>query len=171
MRTQSLLTLAAITLTACHMFHSSPTPAATAVVRAANGDSLGVISFYVEDDNQGVDIKGALRGLTPGAHGIHLHAVGACDGAAFTSAGPHINPAAAHHGLSNPQGPHAGDLPNITAASDGTAKVDLDSQKSLTIASLKDADGSAIVVHAAQDDQMTDPAGNSGARVACGVIR
>ena len=78
-----------------------------------------------------------LRGLTPGLHGIHLHAVGTCDGPAFTSAGPHINPSAAHHGLSNPQGPHAGDLPNITADANGNANVDLDSQKSVTVASLK----------------------------------
>jgi Cu-Zn family superoxide dismutase len=169
MRRISFLAIAVAALSGCHMFHSSPKPAATAVVRASNGDSLGVVSFV--DDDGGVEIKGTLRGLTPGVHGIHLHAVGACDGVAFTSAGPHINPAGTHHGLSNPQGPHAGDLQNITADANGNASVDLDSQKGVSIASLKDADGSAIVVHATEDDQRSDPAGNSGARVACGVIR
>lgn len=168
MRSATILTLAAVSLAGCHMFHSSPKPAATAVVRGSNGDSLGVVSFT--DDDGGVEIKGTLRGLTPGVHGIHLHAVGMCEGT-FTSAGPHINPAGAHHGLSNPQGPHAGDLPNISADANGNASIDLDSQKGVSIASLKDADGSAIVVHATADDQRSDPAGNSGARVACGVIR
>jgi superoxide dismutase, Cu-Zn family len=154
----------------CHLFHGHPTPGATAVVRSASGDSLGVLSFYGGDADDGVHIKGTLAGLRAGVHGIHLHAVGSCTGPAFTSAGPHINPNSMHHGLDNPQGPHAGDLPNMTVGSNGVANVDV-TTKRVSLAALKDADGSAIVVHADPDDQRSDPAGNSGARVACGVIQ
>jgi Cu-Zn family superoxide dismutase len=167
MRLRDFAVPALLVLAACglHLGHS---PAdATATVHAANGDSLGELSFY--STSSGVRVSGELHGLSAGQHGIHLHAVGLCEGPAFTTAGGHINPASAHHGLSNPQGPHAGDMPNISAGSNGEADVDITTTR-VTLAQLKDADGSSIVVHAAADDQMSDPAGNSGARVACGVI-
>lgn len=148
--------------------HSGSEATMSAVVRAPSGDSLGTLT--VSPTATGVRITGDLRGLATGAHGIHVHAVGSCTAPDFASAGGHLNPAAMKHGLENPAGPHAGDLPNITANSSGQAHVDV-STTHATQAQLMDADGSAIVVHATQDDQKTDPAGNSGARVACGVVR
>jgi len=145
---------------AANLVDAAGRPVGTLTLRDASGGS--------------VRIDGQLRGLPAGAHGIHFHAVGRCDaGVAFASAGAHFNPASRKHGLENVDGPHAGDLPNLSIASDGsgsfrtnTTRVTLGSDA----ASLIDADGSAVVVHAAQDDQRTDPAGNSGARIACGVI-
>jgi Cu-Zn family superoxide dismutase len=124
-----------------------------------------------------VHVDGQVRGLQPGSHGIHFHAVGRCDGAAslaFASAGAHYNPGNRRHGLSAPDGPHAGDAPNLTANSDGRGTVNFTTDRvTLTDgpATLNDADGSALVIHALGDDQVTDPSGNSGARIACGVVR
>lgn len=113
------------------------------------------------------------NGIPAGKHGIHLHQVGKCDGPAFTSAGPHWNPAGRKHGLANSAGPHAGDFANIEATGSGklTTTLALGAME-LTGAtgSLLDADGAAIVIHAKPDDNMTDPSGNSGDRIICGVI-
>lgn len=140
------------------------------------GASIG--SAIVWQDPLGVvHVDGQARGLLPGAHGIHFHAVGRCDGAgdpAFASAGAHYNPGNRKHGLSASDGPHAGDAPNITVGSDGNARVDFTTDRvTLTggAATLNDTDGSALVIHAVGDDQITDPSGNSGARIACGVVR
>jgi Cu-Zn family superoxide dismutase len=115
--------------------------------------------------------------LPHGIHGIHVHAVGRCEPPDFASAGPHWNPEGKKHGLSNPQGPHAGDLPNVDVAADGVLG------QAVTLANatltgpagdprvLLDADGAALVIHAQADDNMTDPSGNSGARIACAVIQ
>jgi Cu-Zn family superoxide dismutase len=108
----------------------------------------------------------------PGTHGIHLHMTGTCD-APFTTAGAHWNPTARQHGLQNAAGPHLGDLPNIEVGADSSANV----QVSATGGTLRgadgllDADGAAIIVHATADDNKTDPSGNSGARIACGVVK
>jgi Cu-Zn family superoxide dismutase len=155
--------------TACHRQIETGTSAGVvADLRTATGASVGTLR--VGSSQQGVRITGSLTGLAPGVHGIHLHTVGRCDGTDFTSAGGHFNPTGAQHGMQNSMGPHAGDLPNITANASGQASVDLSTSRA-TIAALLDADGTAIVVHAAADDQRTDPSGNSGARVACGVLR
>jgi Cu-Zn family superoxide dismutase len=105
-------------------------------------------------------------------HGTHLHATGRCDPPGFTTAGGHLNPAARQHGLRNPAGPHLGDLPNLTVAANGTGRMEATIAATLTPgqAPLFDADGTALVVHAGPDDMVTDPAGNSGARIACTVI-
>ncbi|HEU4698763.1 MAG TPA: superoxide dismutase family protein [Gemmatimonadales bacterium] len=145
---------------------------ATATMRSSTGASLGVLRL--EPVAAGVRIAGTLTGLTPGEHGIHLHAVGRCEPPAFTSAGGHFNPTDKQHGLHNPAGPHAGDLPVIRANDAGVATVDLTTPRvtldSAATTGLFDADGTALVVHAGPDDQQSDPAGNSGARVACGVV-
>jgi Cu-Zn family superoxide dismutase len=143
-------------------------PFATATLQLASGESVGTLTFHPYDNS--IYIFGDVNRLTPGQHGIHLHAVGKCEGPAFTTAGPHVNPMSKHHGLQNPAGPHAGDLENITADANGHATVILVTDRTTTDA-LLDSDGSAIVVHATQDDQVTDPAGNSGARFACGVLQ
>jgi superoxide dismutase, Cu-Zn family len=143
---------------------------ASATLRDAQGQELGTLTL--RRAGQGIVVEGRLSGLPEGPHGIHLHAVGRCE-APFESAGPHWNPANRQHGTQNPQGPHAGDLPNLNATGDGIADV-----AGITPAGrmsgdggLLDADGAALVVHASADDYRTDPSGNSGARVACGVIQ
>lgn len=147
--------------------------AATANVMDLEGKSLGVLEFTMMDGN--VHITGALTGLPGGDRGIHIHETGDCDAAGkFESAGGHFNPTDHQHGTENPEGPHAGDLPNISATAEGGgALVDITAE-GVTLGegdnSLFDADGSAIVVHADADDYRSDPAGNSGERIACGVI-
>jgi Cu-Zn family superoxide dismutase len=114
-----------------------------------------------------------FTGLPPGEHGFHIHETGKCD-PPFESAGGHFNPTSKQHGKDNPAGPHAGDLPNLMVPSSGTVKVD-PTVKELLLddgrAALLDADGAALVVHEKADDYKSDPAGNSGKRLACGVIR
>ena len=144
---------------------------ATAQIEDAQGNVVGNAQFT--EGTGGLVVSVEAEGLAPGEHGIHLHETGACDPPAFESAGGHINPAEAQHGLENPAGPHAGDLPGMTVADDGTAAYEATTDL-VTLsggdAALLDADGSAIVVHADADDQATDPTGNSGDRVACGIV-
>ena len=108
-----------------------------------------------------------------GEHGLHFHAVGTCEGPDFKSAGGHLNPEGHQHGMLNPMGSHLGDLPNFIADAQGHAQLQiaLDQLPDKLLPHLFDADGTAIVVHAAADDYRTDPSGNSGARIACGVLR
>src|SRR6478735_3269720 len=145
---------------------------ATIALAAASGSLVsGRLSAMAMTD--GVHITGDVGGLAPGStHGLHVHEKGDCSAADASSAGPHFNPAGTAHG--NPQGGahHAGDLPNITAGSDGVAHVNVHvSGMTLGGAASSNIIGRALVVHAAADDYTSQPAGNSGARVACGVIR
>jgi superoxide dismutase, Cu-Zn family len=158
----------------CRTIPVSGARSAIANLSDANGREVGTLRF-TDQGAAGVLVTGDLRNLTSGQHGIHFHAVSRCDAAgAFASAGGHFNPTSRKHGLENPDGPHAGDLPNLEIGANMTG-----SYRAITTRvtlgndaqSLLDADGSAVVVHATADDQRTDPAGNSGARVACGVIR
>jgi len=145
----------------------------SAALRSASGTSVGTLRLSQTGD--GVRIRGTLTGLQPGVHGIHFHTVGRCDPPSFESAGPHFNPTNALHGLQNPLGPHAGDLPNVTVNAAGEAAVDLSTTRATfdpsTPRGLIGGDGTALIVHADPDDQHTDPSGNSGARIACGVVR
>ncbi len=147
------------------------TDTATAELRNAQGQVVGAGTFT--DVSGGVRIVVEVRDLPPGEKGVHIHAVGKCDPPGFTSAGGHFNPGRRQHGLLNPQGPHAGDLPNIRVDDDGNGRLETMTERVTVTAgptSILDADGSALVVHAAPDDFKTDPTGNSGARIACGVI-
>jgi len=110
------------------------------------------------------------RGLPAGTHGAHVHMVGRCDAPDFTTAGGHWNPTARQHGAQNPAGPHEGDLPNLIVGTDGRGTVAATVPGAM-MAGLLDADGGAIVVHAQADDLRTDPSGNSGGRIACGVFQ
>lgn len=107
--------------------------------------------------------------LPVGMHGLHVHSVGRCDTPDFTSAGPHWNPGERKHGVQNPAGSHAGDLVNVPVAANG-ALGETVTVAGASFAGLNDADGSALVLHAAADDYRTDPSGNSGARIACAVL-
>jgi len=142
-----------------------------AAITDASGHDLG--SLMLTDGSGGITVSGTLRGLPPGEHGIHVHTTGACDAPAFTTAGGHWNPTSKMHGSQNPAGPHLGDMMNITVGADSSVAVQLTtSGGSLHGADmLMDADGAAVVMHAKGDDYKTDPSGNSGDRVACGVIK
>jgi superoxide dismutase, Cu-Zn family len=148
---------------------------AVAIIYDINGAPIG--TAQLSQDSRGlVNVEIASLALPAGTHGIHFHSVGQCDGGstAFSTAGAHYNPLGKEHGLDNPRGPHAGDAPNLVTPIGGVGKVDFSTSRvSLTpgTISLFDADGSSIVVHANADDQMSQPAGNSGARIACGVVR
>jgi Cu-Zn family superoxide dismutase len=147
-------------------------PAASAVMRSSSGERLGTLHLYATTNGR-LRVVGTLTGIPAGLHGIHMHAVGQCEGPGFESAGGHFNPDGKAHGLENPAGPHIGDAPNITADASTRAEVNLLMAGSLDARKLgyiNDADGVSIVVHASADDQRTDPSGNSGARIACGVI-
>ena len=139
-----------------------------ALVNSA-GQSVGTVSAWQTAGGVGLRIEAS--GLPHGVHGIHVHAVGRCDGPKFESAGSHWNPAARKHGLSNPAGPHGGDLPNVTVAANGVLSTIVTVPgASLGSPGLADADGAALVIHAAADDNMTDPSGNSGDRIACAIL-
>jgi Cu-Zn family superoxide dismutase len=142
----------------------------------ATGSTVGWVRL-VEDGAGTVHVNVHVAGLTPGLHGIHIHAIAAC-GPTFAAAGPHYNPLGAQHGLANPSGPHAGDLPNLVVNPEGVGHLDT-TTSTVTIkvgpTTLFDqtaaAVGSSFIIHAAEDDQLTDATnGNSGARVACAVI-
>lgn len=141
----------------------------------ANGQSIGSVRAW--QTAGGVTFRIDASGLPHGIHGIHVHSVGRCDPPGFASAGPHWNPAGRKHGFNSPAGPHAGDLPNLEVAANGVLgqTVTLPNANLLappgTPGALLDADGAALVIHASADDYMTDPSGNSGARIACAVIQ
>ena len=134
----------------------------------ASGQSVGSVRAW--QTSGGVSFRIDAAGLPHGIHGVHVHAVGRCEGPEFTSAGSHWNPANRKHGTNNPDGPHAGDMPNVEVAANGTLGTTV-VLPGATMATLLDPDGSALVLHAAADDYTTDPSGNSGARIACAVIQ
>jgi len=137
----------------------------------AKGDSIGTATLSTAPG--GVKIALAVKGLVPGAHAIHVHQTAKCEGPAFTSAGGHFNPEHKQHGIDNPQGPHAGDMPNFTVDSTGHSTATV-MAPGITLAdgphSVFTGGGTALVIHEKADDMKSDPAGNAGARVVCGII-
>jgi Cu-Zn family superoxide dismutase len=132
-------------------------------LKNAQGQSVGSVSLSPARSG-GVSMAFDLKNLPPGRHAIHFHESAKCEAPAFESAGPHYNPETRKHGLFNPDGPHAGDANNFTVRKDGTAKGNLVASRMTLNAR------TALVVHAQADDLKTDPAGNSGDRIACGVV-
>jgi Cu-Zn family superoxide dismutase len=167
----ALIGLTLFAISGCASIGQLPTQRlASAVLKSAKGLPAGTALVAAAGDTVSVSI--AAAGLGVGIHGVHLHSVGKCEAPAFASAGPHLNPAMREHGQANPKGSHLGDLPNlvIAEAATGTLTFDLPGSRSEVEAALFDADGAALVIHAAADDYRTDPTGNSGARIACGAL-
>ena len=143
---------------------------ASAVLKDPKGNEVGQVTLT--EVPTGVLLSLDLDGFPAGDHALHIHAVGKCEGPKFESAGPHFNPKNKEHGLKNPQGPHAGDMPNIHIPKSGKVKIEvLNQMVSLSGKNaLLDDDGSAIVIHEGADDYTSDPAGHAGNRLACGVV-
>jgi Cu-Zn family superoxide dismutase len=145
---------------------------ARAELRDRDGRSVGVATLKAT--KRGVRIGVEVSGLAPGRHGFHIHEAGRCDQPDFATAGGHFNPTSMQHGMENPAGPHAGDLPNLVVGEAGTGSLTTVNPY-LTLGTgaaddlLRDG-GTSVMIHAGPDDYYTDPAGDSGARVACGVI-
>ena len=154
-----------------HAAAATPKPIEV-TLKSAKGHKVG--SVKLTQTPHGVLLQGEVSHMTPGVHAIHIHAVGKCEGPKFTSAGGHFNPAQKQHGYLVGEGHHAGDLPNLVVPANGTLHfelIDPDVTLEAGANSLLDADGSAIVVHAKRDDYQSQPAGDAGDRVACGVIK
>ncbi len=163
----AFLALPAAALAGC----ATMTQPQLASLRTADGRQVGTVEL--REDRAGVTMRVSVNGLPAGTHGLHVHAVGRCDPPGFTTAGPHWNPTARQHGTENAQGPHAGDLPNITISLAGSGSVQTRLEGWRVRGgerSIVDADGAAVVLHARPDDYRTDPSGNSGDRIACAVL-
>jgi superoxide dismutase, Cu-Zn family len=149
-------------------------PGGGVVVEMIDGSGAVIGGARVEAEGDGVRISIRVTGLTPGEHGLHIHETGRCDPPSFETAGGHFAPGGRQHGFENPQGPHAGDMPNLRANERGVADTSFlvtTVRMGTGTNGLQRAGGTALVVHERADDYRTDPSGDSGSRIACGVIR
>ena len=169
------LIVTTLVLTGCSLPYiprvTSPPPSAGVTLKDATGRVVG--SAVLLEQDGGVRVLLDVKGFKPGTKAVHIHEVGRCEPPSFESAGAHFNPTKAAHGLENQRGPHAGDLPNITVEANGQGHLEFTLTR-LNLrqgpASVFEGLGTALVVHEGGDDMRTDPSGNSGSRVACGVV-
>ncbi|WP_394730508.1 superoxide dismutase family protein [Altererythrobacter sp. GH1-8] len=147
-----------------------PRVVAQATLSNSAGENVGEVSFTVKDEVLSLHLQAA--NLPPGESGFHIHTTGLCEGPDFKSAGGHLNPREREHGADNPSGKHLGDLPNISIGENGDAEASIvvSDEAAAALLAIFDADGSAVMIHADPDDYKTDPTGNAGSRIACGVI-
>ena len=171
----TVLSLAAASLAGCQTVRDvdpvTPVTNAQAEVRDPGGRLVARSTVTQVGDSLRVGVE--ATGLVPGTYAAHVHTVGRCDPPAFESAGPHWNPTGRQHGSQNPQGQHLGDLPNLMVGTDGVGSLEytiLGASLSGRAAPMLDGDGAAVVIHTQPDDYRTEPSGNSGARLACGVL-
>lgn len=168
---QKALPLLFLAMTACSTAQTAETigvsDVAVAQIRKADGTSHGVATLSRRTD--GLWLNVSATGLASGTYGIHLHTIGRCEAPAFTSAGPHWNPANKMHGFDNPMGAHAGDLRNLVVGTGGAGVLEAKIEGGQWDSAM-DADGLSLIIHEKADDYSTDPSGNSGARVICGVF-
>jgi superoxide dismutase, Cu-Zn family len=161
----------AVTLTGCLLSLPAHAQTAKASLKDAQGKDVGQVQLT--QTPHGVLLKMTLKGVPPGQRAFHIHAVGKCE-PPFTSAGPHFNPANHKHGMEAKEGSHAGDMPNLHIPANGELVIEIANPMISLVKgqpnSLFDADGSAIIIHAGADDYKTDPTGNAGDRIVCGVV-
>jgi Cu-Zn family superoxide dismutase len=162
-------------LAAAQTTNTPPTPAPTPlpVIELRRADGTLVARAMIWAGRTGLEVRVQAAGLPAAQYAVHFHSVGRCEGPDFASAGPHWNPTARQHGSLNPAGHHLGDLPNLEVDAQGAGRLEFAIAGASTggAEGIFDADGTSLVIHAAADDYRTDPSGNSGARIACGVFR
>jgi Cu-Zn family superoxide dismutase len=168
-----LVALGAIALMSAAFASPAAAQQARAILNGADGAQVGTV--ILDETPFGVLLTAKITALPPGTHAFHIHEIGNCTPPDYKSAGGHYAPAGNEHGLTNPKGKHAGDLPNIHVAADGTLEIEILADAVSLVgggprAGLFDTDGSAFVVHAGADDYASNPAGAAGARIACGLI-
>ncbi|MEL1251671.1 superoxide dismutase family protein [Aurantiacibacter gilvus] len=170
-RTSILATLCLVATSGCAtVYESAADEVGSATIFDSAGDEVGSARLYSLAGE--VTISVSLDGLPEGTHAVHLHTTGSCTASDFTSAGGHLNPGGNQHGTRNPMGAHLGDMPNAQVSADGigTMSTILRGNSETVLPQIFDQDGTAVVVHAGPDDYRSDPAGDAGSRIACGVI-
>lgn len=170
-RTSILATVCLVVTSGCATaYEAAADEVGSAAIFNNGGDEVGSVRLYSLAGE--VTISVSLQGLPEGSHAVHLHSAGNCSASDFTSAGGHLNPGGNQHGTRNPMGAHLGDMPNAQVSADGvgTMSTILRGSSDTVLPQIFDQDGTAMIVHAGPDDYRSDPAGNAGSRIACGVV-